>query len=117
MNYLLEYLTNITSKAKFLFDILNSYNYIFVKISKRLLNNTCDFISKYLENINYNKHDVNINNIIRIPVYTSHHFEIKKRQKIIFKKYNRSELIDTLKWMFTFIERKTYGFKYKLVII
>ena len=60
-------------------------------ISQRLLNNTCDFISKYLENINYNKHDDNINNIIRILIYTSHHFEIKKRQKIIFKKYNGSE--------------------------
>ena len=46
-------LQNITSKAKFLFDILNSYDYIFVKISQRLLNNTCDFISKYLENTNH----------------------------------------------------------------
>ena len=76
-------LQNITSKAKFLFDILNSYDYIFMKISQRLLNNTCDFISKYLENTNYNKHDVNNNNIIRILIYTSHHFEIKIRQIII----------------------------------
>ena len=29
-------LQNITSKAKFLLDILNSYDYIFVKISQRL---------------------------------------------------------------------------------
>ena len=95
-----------SSKSKFLLDILNTYDYIFTKISQRLLNNTCDFISKYLENSNYNKKDNNINNIIRILVYTSHNFEIKTRQKIIkiLKKYNGSELIDTLKWMFTFVE-------------
>lgn len=96
----------ISAKAKLLLDILNTVDYIYAKISLRLLNLTCDFISKYSENPNYNKLDININNIIRILVYTSHNLENKTRQKIIklLKKYNGNELIDTLKWMFTFKE-------------
>ena len=97
---------SISAKAKLLLDILNTIDYIYAKMSQRLLNITCDFISKYSENPNYNKLDININNIIRILVYTSHNFEYKIRQKIIklLKKYNGTELIDTLKWMFTFKE-------------
>lgn len=99
------------TKNKILFDILNLHDFILDKLNPSLINIACDYLDKYADDLSNPKLDKTILYSLRILIYSSHNSDIKIRKRIfkLFRKYHGNNLIDILKWLFTYVE---WGGKY-----
>jgi hypothetical protein len=89
-----------------LFDLLNSNEYLTNKINNEMLNIAINYLNNIAEKPNFIKENQHIQYSLRILVYCSHNYELKERKIIIklFKKFIGNSLIETLKWIFTYVE-------------
>ena len=120
---LLEYLVkeimnNKTLKNKpeeknaFMFNLLKSYDNLnpfkVVRTSENIIMIFKNYLEYYLTEPSFNKKDSNILKSLRIFLYIIAKFELPNRKSIfeLIKSYIGKNLIDALKWIFTFDENE-----------
>ena len=95
----------LTQKSKLLYKIFSYTDFINDELNPGLINITCNFLEKHAnETPKSSKLDKFINDALRIMIYASHNSDINIRQRLfkIFQKFHGRNLIDLLKWIFTF---------------